>query len=372
MNIIDYVNQNLHTFQQEAFNEIDGLILSWLSYIRWPKDTEVNKWKGIALKDFNCAEFFDEMFLGLYEETNTRHLFTAVAASPRFRNCKLKGYISHFDVSEEKQFCAVTIEYENNRHFISFRGTDSTLIGWKEDFNMAFTCPVPAQLEAVRYINDAAAHTEGSLQLGGHSKGGNLAVYAAAYNSVIFDRLEKVYSFDGPGFIEEVRNSDALKKVEPLACKIVPQSSVIGMIMDEKNGYRAVESDAVGFWQHNAFTWKIKDHDFVYISELDNNAIVFDRTVNDWLQGLSKEERERFIDTLFSLTENVNAITLAELNANGKENYSLILNSLVNLDEDSKKFVFRVIKDLIKQQFVNFPDYLTGIKPVNVAITENT
>lgn len=126
---------------------------------------------------------------------------TALAASPRFRNIQMLGYTEQFDAAEEKQFAAVCFQITPDLCYIAFRGTDSTLVGWKEDFNMAFKCPVPSQKTAVRYLTDAARHCRGKILVGGHSKGGNLAVYAAVKCSEdIQKRIERVYSHDGPGF----------------------------------------------------------------------------------------------------------------------------------------------------------------------------
>ena len=176
-NIITYTQENLTTFEQIPFNSVDSLVLSSAAYIHFPDIIpEVSGWKGIRLQELYLAEFFEEMFHNIPLKEDTKQLFFALAASPRFRNIRVMGYVEQFDLVSEKQFSATTFMVHPGLYYIAFRGTDSTLIGWKEDFNMSFQESVPAQRLAVKYVQEFCEVNSAPLYLGGHSKGGNLAI----------------------------------------------------------------------------------------------------------------------------------------------------------------------------------------------------
>ena len=163
------------------------------------------------------------------------------------------------------QFAAMTFDLPDGSSYIAFRGTDATIVGWKEDFNMAFQYPVPSQAEAADYLNEAARHCRGKLYVGGHSKGGNLAVYAAANcRPDVSARLARVFSHDGPGFLEQALQSEAFRQVLPKIEKTLPQSSMIGMLLEHQENYKIVKSSSISIWQHNPFSWEINGDDFSY------------------------------------------------------------------------------------------------------------
>ena len=162
----------------------------------------------------------------MWDMEQSRRLFAALAASPRFRDVRVCGYIQKTDLEKEQQFAAVLFRLNRNLSYVAFRGTDLSLVGWKENFNMAFQCPVPSQEEARRYVAEAARYCEGGLLLGGHSKGGNLAVYAAAKSEApVWERIVRVYSHDGPGFLEEVVRTEGLVRAAAKVDKTLPQAS---------------------------------------------------------------------------------------------------------------------------------------------------
>ena len=163
-NIISYAKENLHTFHEEPFHGVDSLILSSAAYVHFPQVfPAITGWKGMPLKDLYLAEYFDEMFQNIPLKEDTKTLFLALAASPRFRDIRVMGYTEQFDAVAEKQFSAMTFQVTPELYYIAFRGTDSTFVGWKEDFNMAFQSPIPSQEEAVRYMEKAALYCNGKI-----------------------------------------------------------------------------------------------------------------------------------------------------------------------------------------------------------------
>ena len=348
-NIISYAEKTLATFQKLPFSAVDSLILSQFSYFRFPKTVPlIREWgAGVRIADLFRAEYFDEMFRYNWDADSSRRLFTAMAASPRFRDIRVFGYTEHRDRETEKQFAAVSFKMPDNMYYIAFRGTDSTLIGWKEDFNMAFQYPVPAQADAVRYLKKSALQCRGEIRVGGHSKGGNLAVFAAANSDEnLKKRIFAIYSHDGPGFLSTVLESEKFKSVSDKINKTVPQSSLIGMLLEQQENYKIVKSNRFSVWQHDPFSWLVENGGFVPVSELTSGAKYLDGVLNDWVAALSVEEREKFVDLLFSLVDMENVKTTAELKAQWQKNIPLALRTVSGFDKQTKEFASKTVKAL--------------------------
>ncbi len=210
-NFLTYAQTVFDPFEERSFCAVDSLVFAWLSYLRLPGDmAELTNWQGLDVRELLRAECYRDMIDDLWDPEGSRTLLEAVAANPRYRGVHVCGYRAVSDVVATEQFAAMAFRFPAGFSYLSFRGTDSTIVGWKEDFNMAFRCPVPAQESAVRYVDEAADAIDGPLLCGGHSKGGNLAVYGAAMCSdVARERIERVYSHDSPGFVEEFLNGNA-------------------------------------------------------------------------------------------------------------------------------------------------------------------
>ena len=354
-NIITYTRENFDTFDQFPFHSVDSLILSSAAYIHFPDVIpEVENWKGIRLQELYRAEFFDEMFHNIPLGEDTKQLFFALAASPRFRNIRIMGYTEQFDLTVQKQFCAMTFQIQPDLYYIAFRGTDSTFVGWKEDFNMAFQSPIPSQEEAVRYIKKASLYCRGRLLTGGHSKGGNLAVYAAAKCGKNIQRqIEKVYSHDGPGFLESTLQSKEFLDISSRIEKTLPQSSVIGMMLEHRANFDIVKSNTMGLLQHNQFTWEIEGNHFVYIENLTKNARFTDRTLTDWLNYISEEDRERFVDSLYSVLNANNLTSIDDFKSEWQTAIPATLHAISQLDGDTKKFILHTLRKLASMGIKN-------------------
>lgn len=356
-NIITYAQENFDTFDVRSFCSVDSLILSTVAYIHFPDIfSELEGWKGIRLQKLYCAEHFEEMFHGFSMAADTQKLFTALAASPRFRDIRIMGYTEQFDPVAEKQFSAVTFQLKPDLCYIAFRGTDSTFVGWKEDFNMAFKVPIPSQEEAVRYIEKAALYCPGKLYVGGHSKGGNLAVYAAAMcRENVQSRIERVFSHDGPGFLAETLAGREFQHISSRIEKTIPQSSIVGILFEDQEDYRIVKSNQVGgILQHDQFTWLLENDDFIYLEELTRDAKYTDRTLKDWLNRISEEDRERFVDSLYSVLNTNELATLEDFRTDWQKNIPAAFHAASQLDNDTKKFLLHTLKELAAHVIKNF------------------
>ena len=349
-NIIDYAETELHPMSIREFNSVDSLILSQISYIMLDElvgDVNSNK-DSITFKDLLKSEFFSKMFDTIPYGNLTKELLFYLSASPRFRDIRINYHISKTDTISEKQFSATTFILDNTSAYIAFRGTDYSVVGWKEDFNMAFVTPVPSQLEGVEYINKISELIPHDLYIGGHSKGGNLAVYASMNcNYRASSRIKKIFSHDGPGFREEIIKSDAFSKIKDKINKTLPYSSIIGMLLENHEDYHVVKSNEFGgLKQHNPFSWEIKDYDFVYLEKISHGSKYTCDTLHKWLKEVDDEKRKLFIDGLFNILTSTKSESFIEISENWQENIPLIWDSLKNMDEEIKSIFIELIKEL--------------------------
>lgn len=359
-NIVTYAEQMLAPFSSEPFHSVDSLILSWISYMHLPSSlSDVHSWKGVRFADLFRAEYFEELFRRVWDTDSSRRLFTAMAASPRFRDIRVMGYTERIDKKEEKQFAAVSFQLNDDLCYVAFRGTDSTLVGWKEDFNMAFQYPVPAQEDARIYLEETACHCTGQMMTGGHSKGGNLAVYAAANASpAVQERILHAYSHDGPGFLDTVLQSEPFVAIRDKIDKTLPQSSLVGMLLEQQENYQIVESNRFSFWQHDPFSWVVEGNCFHFIKELTPDARYFDHTLNEWVRSMSIPERERFVDSLFGLIDTEHIDSVDQLRAERQKSIPSILRAASQMDADTKGFLTQTVRALLSLSIRNVPELL--------------
>ncbi len=242
-NIIDYLKwRGDITFLQVPLNEIDSLILSRISY--FPFDNIINENEQITIKEA-YKRFEEGGRKGKILQIDDLDLFPLLAQSKRFGNLVLTDYTNKLDIKQEKQFSAVTIHLLDNLIYVSFRGTDNTLIGWKEDFNMSFSSHVPSQKDSKAYLDEIAKKYKGDIIIGGHSKGGNLAVYAATFcESKTKKKIIEVYNEDGPGFDKDIIETEEYKQMISKVHTYIPQSSVIGRLLNHQEAYTIVQSTA--------------------------------------------------------------------------------------------------------------------------------
>jgi len=321
-----------------AFNAVDGLILSW--FMSLPLKNAPLHTMGLA------AEALMES--GDLSEEQAEFAQT-VASSPRFRDVRLYRFEEKFSEAEEMQFAAMTFLTRDGRAFVAFRGTDSTLVGWKEDFNMAVLDEVPAQREAALYLNGIAGALPMPLRAGGHSKGGNLAVYAAAKAEPAAQaRIESVYNFDGPGMRAEFLTSPGYKAIETRVETYLPEESVVGILLEQAERYNVVKSDARGVMQHHPLSWQTLPSGFEQAQALNWQSLYADRTLRSWLESMSRSERERLVETLYDIVESTDARTLSDVSANWQSSARKMLETFAGLDLRTKAALFLSLGKLVK------------------------
>ena len=344
------------TFEEKEFNKVDALILSQFSYFKLdgmvpavgPMCEPVSI-RSIAERPDVDDLFSDERYAG-----DNRALFDAMASSKRFGDVGLNHYIDLVSNRWEMQFSAVTAYLAPGVTHVVFRGTDETVIGWKEDFNMAFMTPVPAQVKAVDYLHYVSERIKGDFSVGGHSKGGNLAVYSAMKCSpIVRDRISVIYSQDGPGFTRETLEDADFDAIADRIRKYVPHSSIIGMLLQSQEQYRVIQARSIGILQHDPFNWEVEDDDFVYRDDIAQRYVMSDASVNEWARRTDPEQMRVFVDKVYEV------FTLAgvdDLNSIRQNVTSIMQNAkavMDNMDEEDRQRVKEVVSvfiDCVKEQ----------------------
>lgn len=349
MNIIDdvAVNANL-TFDDLPFNTVDSLVLAQLAYFPYENILSSGQEKTFAEID---PQTIVVPRRGKERYKNHVLLFKNVASSKRYGHFVISDFVNERDTAVEKQFCAVCFRDERFV-YVSFRGTDATVVGWKEDVNLSFMDTIPAQRHATKYLRDIAAKfPEHKIITVGHSKGGNLAIYGAATAPPdIRRRIAAVYAHDSPGFRREFFLSKGYIKIQNKITKTVPYSSIIGMLLESPTPYEVVDSKSVSIFQHDPYNWIVRDHNFVPKPHLHPGWYYFDASVNKWIEGISDAEREKFFDLIFlflrtaGITDFKSRIT----------NLSMVIKNLRNvyglykdLDDETKTFFKKTVRQLV-------------------------
>ncbi|MCR4883312.1 MAG: DUF2974 domain-containing protein [Clostridiales bacterium] len=307
-NIIDYVHwRGDLSFEASPWNDIDSLIGAELCYSNFGENERVfDNPQRLTIGDLATSDILTRYpQAGLAMTMKYREpLMESLPLAPRFRDIRILDQVNDVDVSRNIQFSATTLQVPGVGTVICYRGTDPNLVGWKEDFMMSYASPVPAQLSAISYLENAAARTEGDIYLTGHSKGGNLAVYSASHVSPeIQSRLRAVCTFDGPGLDDATMESEGYARIQPLIHSVIPTDSVIGLLMSYHQNYKVVESTASSLFQHEPGTWKLMGAEFLEREQVSLSSMVMDQTLHDWLNSCTTEQREIFTNAVFSLFE---------------------------------------------------------------------
>ncbi len=355
-NILDYLNwRGDLTLAQSPFNEVDNLILAELSFVNFtgivpgPGEGEGVPLHAAAEAFFRSHEGGD-MGMGVLVPDEIPTLLRKMAECPRFREMKVNCFCDHLDVRKAEQFAAVTVELGDGSIYLSFRGTDDTIAGWKEDFLLGCQPEVPAQKKAVAYVKAVAAqYPRRKLMLGGHSKGGNLAVYGGIFVPLAIQRrISAVWSNDGPGFYGAVLETPQHARLEGRVHSIVPKSSVVGMLLEHEESYTVVDSDQVGLWQHDGFSWQVLGTGFVTLREVSRQGRRNDLALKEWVRRLPVDQREKFVDGLFEVLTASGATTLTDLKEDGFRAAGAMVRAMKDMEKDTRDALFNAIATLFR------------------------
>lgn len=332
-NVFDYLEwRGDLSFAQSPVNEVDSLIFCLLSYVDLDGIVPADPQKGRITVRAAAAEYFfthdttPARPLGLMVPADTLTLLRRVAKYPRFRDLELTGYVSETSEEREMQFSALTFRLPGEGLFVAFRGTDDTIVGWREDFNLSHMEEVPSQRMATEYLNRLDLTPETNLYVGGHSKGGNLAVWGAVHaEESVRRRMVAVYSHDGPGFSEGTVQSDAYRSLSDRIRILLPDDSLVGLLLEHDEAYSVIKSNRKGLFQHDGLSWEVLGGRFLRADTLSPRGIHTDTVIREHIRAMTREERRDLIEIVFHLLESTGAKTLTELHANpGKAILSMI------------------------------------------------
>lgn len=351
-NILDYIDwRGDLTFDNAPFNEVDGLVLSLLSYMELSGIAEVETLRdSVTLHDAVNACFVkygDKIPpRGAIIPKEFPTFFRRVADSARYGDMRILRYKSVLSLDSETQFAALCISVGDGSSYISFRGTDDTLVGWKEDFNMSFMDSVPAQRLALDYLCEAARAFRGKIRIGGHSKGGNLSMYAALNApKKLYRRIINVYNNDGPGFNRPLTEFEGYTAVAEKIETVLPHYSVVGLLLEHTKVDKVVKSAAEGIWQHDPFSWEVKGAHFVTEKKLSKDCLAVEGTIKSWIKDLDMEERHAFVDAVYKVFRANSAETLTDI-ASGKIDF---IRSLTKVDPKVRDVIIATGKMLVKE-----------------------
>ena len=302
-NIFDYLRwRGDLTFTQDPPNAVDALIFSGLAYISYGGTAESDPVTPVTLRAA-AEEFYSlEDHEHRVRVKNDLELLRTAASTVRFGCAEISMYRNLFIPEQETQFAAMTFLLDDGSMFLAFRGTDNSLVGWKEDFNMTFQQTIPAQRLAAQYVRDVALEHIRPMRLGGHSKGGNLAVFAAARSSPLLQqRIMEVYNNDGPGFTQYLMGDPGYVSMVPRIQTLIPQSSVIGMLLEHEEPYTVIRSKTMGLLQHDLYTWDVMGREFLPVQEITETSQFVDATIKAWFAEMSNQERNQLVDVMFTL-----------------------------------------------------------------------
>lgn len=355
-NILDYLEwRGDLTLAVSPFNEVDALLLAELSFINFEgivPPPEIGR--GVRLREaaeryfaHNAGKVID---MGVLVPDRIPAMLCAMAMSRRFGDMLINAFEEHIDNELEQQFAAITVDLGDGTVYVSFRGTDDTLVGWKEDLNMGFLTEVPSQEQAVRYLNRAARQYTGrKLRIGGHSKGGNLAIYSAVKSvAAVQDRILTVYNNDGPGFMYDLSTTAEHQRIADRIVTIVPQSSIVGMLMQHEKNVQVVHSTYEGILQHDGFSWEVKGTQFVHLDDFSREGKLLDETIDSWANELSPQQREALAGAIYEVLTATGAQTLSELNEEKLKSAVSLLKGYKNLDRETRRALSGAVKLLLR------------------------
>jgi len=343
MKLLEYIDKYGDlAFNEESFNMIDAAIFSYLSYVKFDNIIDNNE---MSIESAGSLHYkknnnkIDKELKAIKESTN---LLYSIMKTKRYKDCKIMKYV----YDESTQFCALSIEFMPKKIFVSFEGSDGSISGWIENFNLSYSFPTISHKEAIKYLERSYTLSSVELYLGGHSKGGNLAQVSGAFSNFLVEhKIKKIYSFDGPGLLDREYKTKKYQKICNKYIHIIPNSSLIGMLLNNSNEL-VVLSKSIAPNSHDIFTWEIDNCNFSE-AKLDSYSKEFRENIFNFLKKYNEKEREDFVHNLSKIFEKSNIISITDFKGNYKKAIS-VLKSAKDISNENKKFILDFINVFVK------------------------
>ena len=366
-NLITYVQQyEAQIFQEKSVTDIDILVLTEIAYLPFDEIVSSSFEEKAAISLNQLGKEFEIIKEKEHENnpfmiTKERiQLLDVVSKSQRYKDIKVFGFMNDIDDELTKQFAAVCYQWEEESRWIIFRGTDESLTGWKEDFMMTYSDLIPAQTDAIEYLRKQAELFSGSLNISGHSKGGNLSLYASAMQEEdIQNRIQQIYCWDAPGVHRSILNTEGYQRVVLKAKRYIPQDSIVGLMLESQVPYHIIESQGSGISQHSALMWNIEDDHFVELTELTRNSQLTDQTFKQWTEVVSDEELKLFFDAFFELFFEMGVETVNDVYYNFRFYVQKFFQKAYQMDTEKREILLRVGRLLFQIRYAIWKDTLS-------------
>ena len=349
--IFDYLDHvSYDSIYDRPFKELDVLALTELTYLPFDRIVPQGDTTNIEVRLSDATDLIDRTTDFIVTDQHLQ-LVDSLATSKRFKNIKLLNYVDEYDIDVQKQFAAMTYRLTMDVYLVVFRGTDDTLIGWKEDFHMTYMDHIPAQRRAASYLQHVMKEFQkGRFMVAGHSKGGNLAAYACSYlPDHLIERVDAIYCYDAPGLNKAIIETESYQQIAHLIHRYVPQGSIVGMMLEVPEPATIVKSRAFGgFAQHDAFTWMVEKDGFVTLDQTSPDSQQMDQTLKQWVQEVPDSQLKKFFDTFFGLFLDAGVTSINDLmNLKNFSKIKDIFQNTQDLDPTEREMLERLAKQLI-------------------------
>ena len=361
-NIYDYIDKDCDSsFGDVPFCEVDALVFAWLSYF----EIEELHNTGYSCYNLTLQELVmaAEKILGdiqepdrlgkLVSSSTGAWMLKKVSKKTRFKRVRIGDFKTITDFEKNIQFSATTYVLDNDVKVVAFRGTDTSVAGWKEDCMTSYSPEIPSQKLALEYLDSCTDKSD--LIITGHSKGGNLAIYSAVKcRKPVLESIVGIYNFDGPGFCFDITKTGNYSTIEDLIHSYIPGSSIVGMLLNHMDDYTIVASSNAGIMQHYAYNWQIEDRSFVTQENRNISSRSMDAAFQEWLKELSFNDRKQFVQTIFSVIEGAGVEYFDEMTSEGFSKMKAIFLEMRNLDEKTASMVRSFFRSLMAASMSEF------------------
>ena len=358
------------TFDQDPFNEVDNLILAQMAYVDFEGIVPETREGAVQITEV-CRKYWE-----IHTEAEIRKresfvklspfLLKPVAESRRFEKMRLCGYVNYVSKRSEAQMSATQFELEDGSVYVAFRGTDETIVGWKEDFNLSFMSRTEGQKLAVEYMRHHFSDTSLRLRVGGHSKGGNFAVFASSFSgTAVIDQIIQVFCNDAPGFREEIVSRPEYERIMAMTTNIIPQDSIIGRLLNAGRDAIVVKSSKKGIMQHDALSWEIEGKHFIP-AKRSADSIYLEKVLSGWLENVDDDSRQIFVEQLFGVMQTLGADTMKDVRQITIKELGEAIQLIRGLPKENQSEMADVLKKLVasgSRVFSEEMEHKDGILP---------
>lgn len=341
-NLIDYLEEVKYLpFDQEPLNILDKVCINEIGYLTYEKWLSASDLKEtINLHDYAEGKDLnpDYSFMVTKERVD---LAEAMVRSRRFAGLNLSDYCSVLDKEVEKQFAAMIFSLpEFDYQQIVFRGTDDSVIGWKEDFQLTYSREIPAHRSAMAFLEKHLPNLSGHIAVSGHSKGGNLALYSAVQSSTVLrEQIAELLLLDSPGLMKPLLEKTSYQELKPKMTVIRPQESVVGVMLYWDKVAKLVAADGIGIAQHNVLLWQVdlETNDFVYEDQPTDLSQRLEGSFHEWIEVLPNQQLKQVYDLFFNTILDSGIESLDDIGIKTLPKLGQMLQEFGNFSDQQKK-----------------------------------